>query len=665
MSLSRFSVLIFLLLASYGIVIEIFYYAKLKVQFSELAYEHIEKDLLELSEAVAPLIADDRNAPEIYQQMDWVTFTNRFVDDIVIASQNKILYSSNINSAVTDSIQHLDISEANFQPQKLFEQKRILVNKIEILQGREVQTLSVGFTPNYQAYEYLLAQRIKTFFIYFIILPFIGVLIFIEILRRYIIKPLNQLVDYAFNPCQVLPASPITELNSIYLAMKKAFAGLEDDKRLLYQKVRTDSLTGLCNRLALKEHITELVNVSDPKKRGFSLLFFDFDDFKYINDSLGHDKGDHILCCAAKALQSHSPSNSFLARVGGDEFVMLVADCESKMRLEKLMQALINALLNLGNCCHNSFAVSCSIGVCCYPENGKNYVELMQKADIAMYEAKRLGKGRYYFYSPQLNERVQKNIELDHSMRQALQNQEFVLYYQPKIDLKTKTVVGAEALIRWIKPNGEVISPADFIPIAELNGFIVQLGEWVLEAAFTQLQLWSKRLPDCVLSINVSARQLAEPGFCDYLKSLLAKYQLDPKKIDLEVTEYLFFDHSVDNLKTVNAIKSMGFSISLDDFGTGFSSLSYLKKFHVDQIKIDKSFIDDFDSESGAIFIETIVKMSESLKKQIIAEGVETASQAEYLQSVGCINVQGFLFSKPLPLAEFERYYQKHKPAVF
>lgn len=664
MKIMRFFLLLLFLLISYSAAIEVYYFQKLKDQIAEIAFDHLEEDLLELTEDISILISDARNTNKIFKQMDWVVVNNQFVDEVVIQSPAGIIYTTNAKLNLPGSDAHLTLEQARIAPQKLFNENRILSHQTPVQTRNGSSSFRVSFKTNNQNYQALLAKRVETFILFFILLPFIGVVIFIAFLRRYIVLPLNRLESYVFKHDQALPHFLIGEFNSIYMSMKKAFSGLEQDRQRLFQQVRRDRLTGLPNRLALKEYLGIQVVQAQKSQSVFALLFLDFDNFKFINDSLGHDKGDDIVACAAEVLQSQLPSNGFIARVGGDEFVIVIPDYQSQKQLEALTQTLIDALLGLNDCCEAGTPVSCSIGVACYPTQGKNYIELMQKADIAMYEAKRQGKGRYHFYSPELNERVQKNIALDQSMRQALQNKEFVLYYQPKIDLKTKAVVGAEALIRWIKPDGEIISPADFIPIAELNGFIVQLGEWVLEAAFLQLQLWTKRMPDCVLSINVSARQLAEPGFCEYLKSLLVKYHLDPSKIDLEVTEYLFFDHSVDNLKTVNDIRAMGFSISLDDFGTGFSSLSYLKKFHVDQIKIDKSFIDDFDSESGAIFIETIVKMSESLKKQIIAEGVETASQAEYLQSVGCINVQGFFFSKPLPLPEFERYYQKHKPAV-
>jgi len=285
----------------------------------------------------------------------------------------------------------------------------------------------------------------------------------------------------------------------------------------------------------------------------------------------------------------------------------------------------------------------------------------MQKADIAMFQAKREGKSRYHFYSELLNDRVQRNIYLDKAMRQAMLNDEYRLFYQPKIDLDTHDIVGAETLIRWIQPDGKIISSVEFIPLAEENGFIVELGHWVLESALKQLQIWQSQCPDFVLSINVATKQLLEEDFLDRFRELMALYEIQPKNVDLEITEYLFLEQNERNTGIIDELRQLGVSISLDDFGTGFSSLSYLKKFYVDQIKIDKAFIDDYQSESGAIFIETIIRMSESLKKHIIAEGVETEQQADYLRQAGCHYAQGFLFSKPLPLADFEAYCQQKK----
>lgn len=661
MTIVRFFFIAFMLVMAYSIIAEVFYYQKLKMQFAELAIGHIEEDVRELAEDVETISLNSATS-DLFQQMYWVQNNNKFVEVVAITSPSGIYYTTNAGDGFLNQLKPLNLLQASATPVNVFDSQHFLHYQV----GGEAQPNSAGFTisikPHFASYQSLLNERLETFLLFFVLVPILGALIFMVLVKRHIITPLNRLESFALNQKQALANSLIAEFNAIYISMKQAFNGLEQDKQILHRRVRSDSLTGLPNRLALKEYLAEAIVQVNQSRSHLALLFLDFDDFKFINDSLGHDKGDEIVVCAAKALQAHLPSQGFIARVGGDEFVIAITGFESKLQLERIIQSMMDALIRLNQCCDGGTSVGCSIGISCYPAHGQNYIELMQTADIAMYEAKRLGKGRYHFYTSDLNERVQKNIEIDHSMRQALHNQEFVLYYQPKVDLKSRKVVGAEALLRWIKPNGEVISPADFIPIAELNGFIVQLGEWVLEAAFSQLKLWTKRMPECVLSINVSARQLAEPGFCQFLQTQLSKYQIDPKRVDLEVTEYLFFDHSVDNLKTVNDIRAMGLSISLDDFGTGFSSLSYLKKFHVDQIKIDKSFIDDFDTETGAVFIETIVKMSENLKKHLVAEGVETESQAQYLESIGCLNVQGFFFSKPLPLTEFERYYQKHQP---
>jgi EAL domain-containing protein (putative c-di-GMP-specific phosphodiesterase class I) len=275
-----------------------------------------------------------------------------------------------------------------------------------------------------------------------------------------------------------------------------------------------------------------------------------------------------------------------------------------------------------------------------------------------MYEAKNNGRARYHFFTQELNKRVQDSIVLDKEMRKALIEKEYQLYYQPKVNTKTGAIIGAEALIRWISPGG-IIAPDIFIPLAEENGFIVELGGWVVKEAIKQQRIWREKNIDIAISINVSAKQLLEDNFIRDFKNLLEQNRVEPSKIDIEITEYLFLHQSEKNSQILKELHDFGITISLDDFGTGYSSLSYLKRFPIDFLKIDKAFIDDYNSDSGAIFVDTIVKMGQTLNMKIIAEGVELKEQLDYLKTIGCDQYQGYYFSKPLNVDDFETLFLK------
>jgi EAL domain-containing protein (putative c-di-GMP-specific phosphodiesterase class I) len=288
----------------------------------------------------------------------------------------------------------------------------------------------------------------------------------------------------------------------------------------------------------------------------------------------------------------------------------------------------------------------------------------MKNSDIAMYEAKRGGRARYHFFTEELNKRVQDTIALDKNMRKALLNKEYQLYYQPKVSLKSGKIVGVEALIRWISPTKGVILPDTFIGLAEENGFVVKLGWWVAQESIRQYKVWREKNIDIVISINIAAKQLLAEGFVTDFKRLLEENGVEPNKIDIEITEYMFFQHNDRNFGILKELHDFGVTISLDDFGTGYSSLTYLKSFPIDNLKIDKTFIDDYDSVSGSIFIETIVKMGQTLKMKVVAEGAELKEQVEYLKSIGCDQCQGYYFSKPIKADDFETLFLQQKQTV-
>ncbi|MDQ1244923.1 MAG: diguanylate cyclase, partial [Campylobacterota bacterium] len=393
-------------------------------------------------------------------------------------------------------------------------------------------------------------------------------------------------------------------------------------------------------------------------------LFLDIDNFKIINDSLGHHVGDELLKRISSTINEALRANDFVARVGGDEFVIIIENYNSLVELTKIVDRIQKHISQIWAIQTHLLNVESSIGIAFYPKDGDNLISLMKNSDIAMYEAKSNGRARYHFFTEELNKRVQDNITLDKDMRKALEDDEYQLYYQPKVSLKSGKIVGVEALIRWVSPTRGMIVPDTFIPLAEENGFIVKLGWWVVEESIRQHNLWRDKNIDVIISINVSAKQLLAEGFITDFKRLLEENRVEPSKIDIEITEYLFLQNSERNSQTLQELHDFGVTISLDDFGTGYSSLSYLKKFPIDNLKIDKAFIDDYDSIKGSIFIETIVKMGQTLNMKVVAEGTELKEQIEYLKAIGCDQYQGYYFSKPLNSDDFEALFLKQKQTV-
>lgn len=646
-------------LVSYGLIID--YYYGQRDQTAQVILKDLKADLSELSYLLSKNTDSDEDIIGSLAQLDWVAANNDFIHSIAVFDGSRLLLSTDPRRVSVHEKVH-PITEKIEHPYQFLESQQALMTTLRFYHGSELRFYQLYFTLDPSEIEAYFEMGEQKFLVYFVLLPTLLVLLVSVLMHRYLVTPLRRLRQFAYYHDRIPPKQRLREIESIRYSMENTFRRLDDEQKTLYRNARTDSLSGLSNRVALQEYLKQTIADSEKTQSEFAFLFLDFDDFKAVNDSLGHDIGDQLIREASMVLVSEMRNHDFIARVGGDEFVIILKHYGSVEALGIEISDLQTGLKNAALVGELNIHINTSVGVAFYPKDGEDYVSLMQKADIAMFQAKREGKSRYHLYSQSLNERVQKNISLDKEMRQALLNNEYHLFYQPKIHLETQSVIGAEALIRWVRPDGEMIPPAEFIPLAEENGFIIELGQWVLEAALKQLQHWQSRYPDFVLSINVATKQLLEDGFLESFKALMALYDIHPKNVDLEITEYLFLEQNEHNTGIIDQLRQLGVSISLDDFGTGFSSLSYLKKFYVDQIKIDKTFIDDHESESGAIFIETIIRLSEGLKKKIIAEGVETEQQAKYLSLAGCHYAQGFLFSKPLALNEFEDYYQDHKP---
>ena len=422
----------------------------------------------------------------------------------------------------------------------------------------------------------------------------------------------------------------------------------------------TDALTGLPNRRRLADRLKASLAQAQREKSQFALLFLNLDRFKHINDTLGHAFGDSVLIDVAERLRGCLRQGDTVARLGSDEFVLLVnlapvgAADEAEAAARRVQEALRRPFHQAGM----SFTVTASIGITMVPGDGTGMDELMGRADAAMREAKKAGRAGYRFHRPQARRRVadsRSRLQLDHAMRLALTQGRFRLHYQPQVDLASGSVQGAEALIRWTDPELGEVSPAEFIPVAEESGFIIAIGDWVLHQAVAQAASWHARGLNLLVSVNVSALQFQQPGFVEGVALALRNAKLPAAGLELELTESMLLHDAADALRRLQALAELGVKLAIDDFGTGYSSLSYLKRLPVHRLKIDRSFVDGLpDDESDVGIVHAIISMGRALHLQIIAEGVETEAQRHFLKKAGCEQFQGFLFAKALDAKSFE-----------
>jgi diguanylate cyclase (GGDEF)-like protein/PAS domain S-box-containing protein len=421
-----------------------------------------------------------------------------------------------------------------------------------------------------------------------------------------------------------------------------------------------DALTGLCNRYSLESRLAQSLVEAKRANRSLTVMFIDLDRFKVINDTLGHHIGDMLLIATAQRLSSCVRESDIVARLGGDEFIVVStghvgADHAIPVAL-KILESLGAPHFIDGKLLHSTP----SIGIAAFPENGEDTDSLMKHADAAMYYAKESGRNNFQFYSSAMMEAATERLELERDMRNALPEDQFLLYYQPQVE-STGQIVGAEVLLRWRHPHRGMVSPADFIPLAEETDLILPLGDWVMRTACQQLALWALRpeLAELTVAVNVSARQFLRDDFADRVLTILRETGANPQRLKLELTESLLAKDIERIITTMHRLKAHGIGFSLDDFGTGYSSLSYLKRLPLDQLKIDQSFVCDLliDANDAAI-VRTVIALGQTMGLAVIAEGVETEEQRELLAASGCFTYQGYLFSRPTPVEEFEKQFR-------
>jgi diguanylate cyclase (GGDEF)-like protein len=417
-----------------------------------------------------------------------------------------------------------------------------------------------------------------------------------------------------------------------------------------------DSLTDLPNRTLFSRHLNHAISQALRYRKSLAVLFIDVDRFKNINDTLGHAVGDLLLQEVARRLQRCLRSSDIVARMGGDEFVVLLEELEDgQERAESVARKILAAVASPFAASGQEFRVTASIGISLYPQHGIDEQSLMKTADVAMYAAKEDGKNNYQFYSEQLSAGAFEKLTLESSLRRALENNEFELHYQPKIDLRSNRISGVEALIRWQHPDLGTVPPTRFIPIAEESGLIVAIGRWVLRTACLQCKAWQDSgLPPLCIAVNLSARQFSDDHLLQDITASLEESGLDPMLLELEITESMLMQNVDKAMRVLGALKEMGVRVAIDDFGTGYSSLANLKRFPIDTLKIDRAFIRGIpgDTEDRGI-TQAIISMSRTLSLTVVAEGVETEEQAGFLREHACDQFQGFHFSRALPAAQF------------
>jgi diguanylate cyclase (GGDEF)-like protein len=475
---------------------------------------------------------------------------------------------------------------------------------------------------------------------------------------------LSALICLEFEYAEKLPPHMLAHLRDLGDRIGVAMSAVARDEQLIYQ-ARHDDLTGLPNRLLFKERLSSELSFAQREQRNLALLFIDLDRFKGINDALGHSAGDELLKEAAQRLRRCNRGSDTVARLGGDEFAVILPAIPGIRSAATVAEHILQAFLQPFMVAGQENYISASIGIAISPVDGNDSEELLKKADTAMYRAKDLGRGRFVYFEEQMNVEAIEHMNLEREMRQGLLRKEFVLYYQPKLDLHTGRIAGAEALLRWNHPTRGLVFPDDFIGVAEDTGLIEEIGKNVIWDACAQHAAWrAAGVPAPRIAVNVSGRQFRRGDLTRIINEALQTTSTPPSALEIEVTESLFLDETSDATAALDELRQMGFKVTIDDFGTGYSSMSYLRRMPMDSMKIDKSFIDDMVSDENARAIaETIITLAHTLRKSVVAEGVETLEQLNLLRGWQCDAIQGYYFSEALRPEQFVEFMQARNTA--
>ncbi|KKO45578.1 diguanylate phosphodiesterase [Arsukibacterium ikkense] len=441
-----------------------------------------------------------------------------------------------------------------------------------------------------------------------------------------------------------------------YVCAMQDISFIKQSQKQMEQLAYYDVLTGLANRSYFRDQLRKAIAMAHRGYYNFALLYFDLDEFKRINDTLGHDAGDELLKEVAKRLTSRLREEDTIARLGGDEFAVILSGIKDRQQASAIATNLQQAFLEPVKLGHHDVAISASIGITVAPEDASEEELLLKHADLAMYEAKARGKNTFHFFSQDLNDAANERLQIENQLREAIREQQFLLYFQPKVDIRTEVITGYETLIRWLRPDNSLVPPIKFIPVAESTGLIVQIGEWIIWEACRFLARQQSRGYDVTLSINLSVRQFNDQDLPLIVERILKRTGVKPRAVIFEITESMLMGDTDAAINQLNQLKRLGVSLSIDDFGTGYSSLSYLKRFPVDELKIDRSFVKDIPQDRNDMdIVAAIIAMAQKMNLRVVAEGVETAQQVEFLRENGCYEVQGYFYSMPLPEQELNQ----------
>jgi diguanylate cyclase (GGDEF)-like protein/PAS domain S-box-containing protein len=448
---------------------------------------------------------------------------------------------------------------------------------------------------------------------------------------------------------------------SYFIATGKDISERMRTQERLHYMAHHDSLTKLPNRTLFLDRLRQAMARARWHNRLVAVMFIDLDRFKNINDTLGHNIGDQLLIQLTQRLDKTIRAGDTIARFGGDEFAVLLDDIASEKDVSHLAKKLLDTLAPVFHIEQHEFFITASIGVSIFPNDGDDSDTLLRNADVAMYRAKDMGRNNYQFYSNEMSARAFERLTLENSLRHALKREEFFLLYQPQVSVKDQKIIGVEALLRWQHPDLGVVSPTEFVPLLEETGLIVDVGDWVLRTACEQARQWHNAGFDFLkVSVNLSVRQFNNPDFNKSFHEILQQYQISPETLELELTESMLMRNASRTISTLNSLNQLGVRFAVDDFGTGYSSLNYLRRFPISTLKIDRSFIRDVVSDQDdAAITSAIIVMAQRLNLNVIAEGVETEAQLELLRTLNCDQVQGYLFSTPVPACSIEKLLSK------
>tara|TARA_R100000687_G_scaffold54795_1_gene43594 strand:+ start:44250 stop:47225 length:2976 start_codon:yes stop_codon:yes gene_type:complete len=438
-----------------------------------------------------------------------------------------------------------------------------------------------------------------------------------------------------------------------YVCAMQDISFIKQSQKQMEHLAYYDILTGLANRSYFRDQLRKAIAMAHRGYYNFALLYFDLDEFKRINDTLGHDAGDELLKEVARRLTSRLREEDTIARLGGDEFAVILSGIKDRQQASTIAANLQQAFHEPVKLGHHDVAISASIGITVAPEDASEEELLLKHADLAMYEAKARGKNTFHFFSQDLNDAANERLQIENQLREAIREHQFLLYFQPKIDIRTDIITGYETLIRWLRPDNTLVPPVKFIPVAESTGLIVQIGEWIIWEACRFLARQQSRGYDVTSSINLSVRQFNDQDLPLIVERILKRTGVKPQAVIFEITESMLMGDTDAAINQLNQLKRLGVSLSIDDFGTGYSSLSYLKRFPVDELKIDRSFVKDIPQDRNDMdIVAAIIAMAQKMNLRVVAEGVETLQQVEFLRANGCFEVQGYFYS--MPLAEQE-----------